>query len=196
MDIEPVLRMKLKYNNFINLDDKNFEYLIPALNSMNRIYIAELDEYKTESDNQNNFILLNSLTLYIITYISNYHNKIASEIYLQKNKKSSHPLFYTLEYIHNHFCEKLCYEDLSKISNLSVSTFLRYFKTAFSISPNVYIRNLRLEYSKKLLLLTNAPIVTIANECGFFDSTHFELFFKRKYNFTPKQFREQFKQKK
>lgn len=190
MNIEPVLRASFSLENHIHVTSEGLIQLIPLLKLLERIHLNELQEYANGNENGNDYVLMNSLSLYILSYICKYHTD--SQEHLNKYSKES-IIALSLEYIHRNFCNQIHINELAKISNLSLSTFLRYFKEIVKNTPNAYIKDLRLEHSKKLLETTKLSIATIANDCGFFDSSHFELYFKRKYGQTPKSYRESIK---
>lgn len=74
-----------------------------------------------------------------------------------------------------------------------VGTSPRQLHRAFIASTNEppanYWRRLRLEHARKLLANTNTHITTIAIECGFSDSSHFILWFRKQYGETPFTYR-------
>ncbi len=51
------------------------------------------------------------------------------------------------------------------------------------------VTELRMDLASKQLTITNAPIKTICNDCGFDNLGHFYSVFKKKYQQTPAQYR-------
>ena len=94
-----------------------------------------------------------------------------------------------LSYIDNNYNTKITLSDLCKLSNMSRSTLLNQFSTACSCSPSEYILSVRIENARKLLEDSNMSIATIAQECGFFDSSHFTKCFNQKMGILPKTYR-------
>lgn len=187
MDIEPSLRANLAYENHVCIDEHNLEHLMFFLRTMEKLHLKEFSSYSANNYEKNDYTLMNSLTLYILTFICNYYDKLPTNKYQKNRKKNS--IFLALEYIHRNFHEQIAIEKLASLSNLSQSTFLRYFKEIVSVTPGIYIRDLRLSHSKKLLETTEMSIASIATECGFFDSSHYELNFKKIFHCTPKEYR-------
>lgn len=68
---------------------------------------------------------------------------------------------------------------------------IRNFKAAYNITPYEYITQLRVEKSKSLLASTNRPILQIATECGFNDTTVFYRAFVKINGVSPTIFRKQ-----
>lgn len=79
---------------------------------------------------------------------------------------------------------------LAEISGLSRTFFCRIFRQIVGKSPFEYIIDQKLSLAKILLSTTNISIKEISVSCGFNDITYFYRVFKRKFNTTPKLYRE------
>lgn len=88
------------------------------------------------------------------------------------------------------YASKITVDDLSKIANMSTSNFFRYFKNVFNTSPMEYLKKIRIAHATAMLSSTDKPISFIAQECGFFDQSHFTNIFKQSTNMKPKEFRQ------
>lgn len=91
--------------------------------------------------------------------------------------------------IDTHLYTNLSVEELAKLSNLSLSSFKREFKKAYSDSPQSYINTKRLEKAQSLLLNTRLPISEIAFNIGFNDPQYFTRLFTKNIGVTPTEFR-------
>ena len=89
------------------------------------------------------------------------------------------------KYIRNNFTKKISLEDLSAISNRSVSYICKTFSEAYGISPKQYILELRLNQAKKLLQTSNLSISEISAQCGFNDVFYFSRQYKIKNGISP-----------
>lgn len=96
-----------------------------------------------------------------------------------------------LEYIHQHYQEKINLQTLAEIANLSKSEANRLFKKHVGRTPFTYILDYRLERSINLLTGTRSSITDISFECGFSSVSYFIEKFKETFYITPKQFRDQ-----
>ena len=94
-----------------------------------------------------------------------------------------------LSYIDHNYNEKITLKDLCRISNMSRSTLLSQFHTLCNCSPTEYIQSVRIDNAKKMLADTDVSIATIAQECGFYDISHFTTTFFQKTNLLPKEYR-------
>jgi AraC-like DNA-binding protein len=108
-------------------------------------------------------------------------------------KKTEYPgelyVRYALEYMMNHYSEKMKIDDLADIIGISRSYFTGIFKKEVKMSPQEYLINLRLEKAAALLRSSEESVQTIAQKSGYEDSLSFSKVFKQKYGMSPKMFR-------
>ena len=93
------------------------------------------------------------------------------------------------EYIHANLDKELSLHDLSRVSGLSPSHFVRVFKATTSVSPHRYLMRARLEASRDLLARSDSAISTIALASGFSSQSHFTSAFGQYFAMTPAAFR-------
>jgi len=93
-----------------------------------------------------------------------------------------------LEYLNNHYDEEITLKQVSVVAGLSICHFSRIFRRAFGVSVHRYLKLVRLDRSR-LLLLSGLPIADVAAQVGFFDQSHFHHAFARTYGMTPGKFR-------
>ena len=94
-----------------------------------------------------------------------------------------------LEYVRQNYANPLKVEELAARCHLSVSHFERRFRKVFNTTPAQYIQQVRIRAACRLLLSGNKTISTIAQECGFYDHSHFARVFRRTMGLTPNAFR-------
>ena len=102
----------------------------------------------------------------------------------------THQVLKGMDYMQSNYFEKIVIDDLIKESRLSKSMFMRIFRYVSNMTPLEYLNKFRIEKAKQLLLETDHSIMFIANECGFYDSSHFSKLFKRYENVLPSEYRE------
>jgi YesN/AraC family two-component response regulator len=95
----------------------------------------------------------------------------------------------TIDYIKDHFNQKLSLQQLSDVADLSPNYFHKIFTEVMKITPNDYITTVRLNKAKELLLGTNLQIYNIADQCGFNNVSYFSSLFKKSFRITPVEFR-------
>lgn len=96
-----------------------------------------------------------------------------------------------LNFIRNHLDSDLSVANLAKIAGINVSYFRRLFHDATGMAPRDYVLSVRLEQARKLLTLSELPIIQIAEECGFASQSHLTARFRTAHAVTPAQFRKQ-----
>ena len=71
----------------------------------------------------------------------------------------------------------------------SRARFFVLFKQQTNMTPSEYLRNIRLEKAKEMLLQTNLPACSIGRACGFGDPAHFTRLFCKMTGYTPLTYR-------
>jgi AraC-like DNA-binding protein/ligand-binding sensor protein len=100
-------------------------------------------------------------------------------------------IFKAVEYIRNHYTEKLTLEEVAGKIYLSPSYFSRVFKETMGEAFSAYVTHLRINKSKTLLLTEPKTITDICNCLGFDDQSYFTKVFKKHVGVTPAKYRAQ-----
>lgn len=97
----------------------------------------------------------------------------------------------TLEaWIYGHLSDvSLNVDELARRMGFGRSSFYRKVNTLTGMTPNNYIRKIRMEESKKMLEESNLSISEIAYKTGFNSAFYFSKCFKEYYGMPPSQFR-------
>jgi AraC-like DNA-binding protein len=74
---------------------------------------------------------------------------------------------------------------------MSRSNFSHHFRLVTGLSPAVFMRDLRLQRAREMLLSGALPMKAIARQTGFADTNHLCKAFRRRFGFTPGSFRQQ-----
>jgi AraC-like DNA-binding protein len=101
----------------------------------------------------------------------------------------------TLDYIHKHYQTDIAMSDLAELAALSVSGLHRLFKRHTRLTVSEYIAQLRIGKACSLLVSTDKPISSIADEVGYTNLSHFNRQFLAIKKLTPREFRRSFFQK-
>lgn len=99
--------------------------------------------------------------------------------------KNYRKLLPILQYIDQHYTEKIQISELSKIIHVCDDRMIRLFKEVTNETPVEYILNLRVEHALKLLMEDNMSIAEIAEQSGFGSATYMTRVFKQKLGVTP-----------
>lgn len=94
-----------------------------------------------------------------------------------------------LNHIHRNPADDLSADALARLAGVSQAHFRRLFLEAVGMPPHRYVLAARLEQVRKLLSLSEMPLVRIAQECGFSSQSHLTASFRAAHAVTPAQFR-------
>ncbi len=98
-------------------------------------------------------------------------------------------LYVAVRRIHDSYASELKMTELAQLTGLSNSQFTRRFNAALGISPKEYLLRVRVRKSCWLLETTNDTIASIAQQCGFYDHSHFSHAFRRHTGQSPTRYR-------
>lgn len=94
-----------------------------------------------------------------------------------------------IEQMLERFDEDINVQDLAASCNLSVSHFMREFKSVTGTSPKKYQQTLRINNAKLLLSSTDLLVSEISTCCGFSDPLYFSRLFKKVVGTSPATYR-------
>lgn len=96
----------------------------------------------------------------------------------------------SVSYIESHYSDPdLSNENLARMAMLSTCYYVRKFKEFRSATPHQFIQAVRIRSAKQKLSTTSLSIEEIAEQCGFCNTSHFIMVFRRSTGTTPLQFR-------
>lgn len=90
-----------------------------------------------------------------------------------------------IELMQENYNQPLDVDDLAKKSNLSVSSFYRLFKSITSDTPIQYLKKIRLNKARDLIVTQNVKSYVAAVEVGYESVSQFSREFKRYFGETP-----------
>lgn len=123
--------------------------------------------------------------LLIAHLIRNYSREILSEnMYLNRMQKLD-KINKAVQYINEHFTEKITTVELSNITHLSEGHFCNVFKEATGMTAKEYINELRIKKATYLISTTDMTITEAAMCSGFSDANYFTRIFKKLTGKTP-----------
>ena len=83
-------------------------------------------------------------------------------------------------------------EQIASDLNMSAQTFRRRLQSVAGETPKAFVSAIQMEKASKLLKEhPDLPILQVASQCGFEESSSFAHTFKRIFGMSPKQYREQ-----
>lgn len=107
-----------------------------------------------------------------------------------KTRKDFHEL---QAWIINHPDADLSVENLADRMAMSPRNFSRLFCQELGMTPAKFVERVRLEAARNLMLRTDLPMESVANNCGFNTSEQMRRTFQRILKITPQEYRANFK---
>lgn len=123
------------------------------------------------------------------SYINIILCKVFRKIFVKNDNKDLLIPQDILDYIAEHFKERITLSDLSQRCFYNPAYFSRLFKKAFNMSFTDYIMDIRLKHCCELLKNSDYTIDKIIEECGFSDRNTFYERFRNKYGCAPSEYR-------
>lgn len=96
---------------------------------------------------------------------------------------------YALNYIEEHYTQKIKQEDIASQLHISVRYLSKIFKSYMRLTLSNYINIYRINRSIDLMASTDLSLTEIALKVGFNDSQHYSKVFANVINATPSQYR-------
>ncbi len=165
---------------FMQLYNEISEELIkeyPFINSLSPESVFE-KIYKCDSFNE-----VRSL---FTGYIEDFHDTIEE---LREFNNQQKVVENIKKYINKNFANDLSLEELSKRFYISSSYISKLFKKECGQNIKDYIKSVRMEQARDMLINSNKRVKVIAEELGYIGYRHFCTVFKNYYNVSPLQYR-------
>ena len=138
----------------------------------------QIEDIGSEKNSFRQRLLIYYLLSYLLEYATN------NNISINKIPKY---VVETLEYLEEHYHEKIHSEDLAKKLHIGRTALMTSFKKYTGNTVGEYLTNCRLK-NATVLLGDSRTIEYTAEKCGFSDSSGLIRAFKRCYGKTPKQY--------
>jgi len=129
----------------------------------------------------------------LIVYIRRDGGQSQYSPYLAVGPKEDTMVAKVLRYVTDHISETLSIEQIADAVGVSRRTFSRVFAKEATVTPSVFVEQVRVDFARKLLEQTDVPLKTVAFRSGFHSATHMRMIFLRRLESTPRQYRERFR---
>lgn len=94
----------------------------------------------------------------------------------------------SVEYMGEHFAEKITIAELADISHMSSSYFMKIFHRYAGMSAVEYLNQLRLKRVCEMLKNHSGNICDIAFACGFNNLSNFNRLFRKQFGIAPREY--------
>lgn len=95
------------------------------------------------------------------------------------------PVRKAIEYVEQHFKEKILLEDVAALVDLNPVYFSTLFKKETGMNFSAYLIEVRMEKAKALLISTNETVAAIGDSVGYSDQKYFSQVFKKAVGVKP-----------
>ncbi|NLR94683.1 helix-turn-helix transcriptional regulator [Flammeovirga agarivorans] len=201
------LSIRLKKEHFIKLIQRS-ERLIQLFDFDDSFYIfEEFDPIMFGMFNRSFALLEDETLIYkkelveacvrhlfatFFTKVSEREELLASNKYPVNTKA----VFIARTILKNQLDKPIHIEDLSRECGLSGSRLRALFKQVFGTTIHQYHQDVRLDKARTYLTQGEKSMSMIAMDLGFSSASHFSAVFKKQYHMTPREFKEDLKQRK
>lgn len=130
-----------------------------------------------------------SIKIILLQIIEYFHRK---KLFVQAETKSiekQQNMKTVMEYIQEHYSERISLDDLASILHMNKNYFCKYFKSALGKTPVTYINEYRCEKAAELLHNTDLKIIDISSMAGFDNVSYFIRTFREFKQYSPSEYR-------
>ncbi len=178
-EIEPLLRASGGEYHHLILSDEKLSYVLGILDTIHK------NVYTTSDRNDTSMLINESAAIIAIATICEEYGK-------QIDFDSKDRYFIeSIVAMTEKYNEKLTVDELSEIAHMSRTSYLVKFKNHMGITPRQFLLNERIRAAKRLLSTTDKRISGIAEQTGFFDTSHFIKTFVSEVGMSPTQYRQE-----
>jgi AraC-like DNA-binding protein len=109
---------------------------------------------------------------------------------LAATQTASNPLTAALAYVRDNLSQPLTVADMAEQVSLSPSAFAHLFRDVTGKSPYQFVKELRLDRARELLVDGEMPVATVSKQVGYSSASHFISEFRRRFGMTPRAYRD------
>jgi len=189
-EAQSVVRMVLNYQIEETRNTlSHWKDYFKAYNNLLRQVSSKLDVTETEVISLSEYYLERASHIYELTTLKKLFLTTLRSYYdltIASNKLNVSPMVDdAINYIHEHFSEKISTHIISDAISVNDSHLSRQFKKEVNMTITHYIQNYRIEEAKLLIEQGNLSITDIAIKLGFNDVQYFTTTFKKLMHMTP-----------
>lgn len=114
---------------------------------------------------------------------------------VQRSKEEKHSALVqsAIYCIEKDYVSEVSVSALAEELDVSVNHLIRIFKKEMQVTPNVYLRQVRLRQAARLLAATDLPVQEIASAVGIMDANYMIKLFRAQYGETPLAYRKKYR---
>ena len=196
--LEPLADGHLCFSDFITVSDFGFLQILRLFNEM----VRRFRDYGTKTEQEDSSVRTYALPAVadqlmimadLLRLIAMFDaNGLVHEREESDSEKQVLAIKETIQYIREHYQEKIYVRNLSELTGLNEQYFIRFFGSVTGESPLDYINAYRVEQAARLLKDSDTHVYEIAEQCGFHNIGNFIKIFRSFMGQTPHKYRKQF----
>jgi AraC-like DNA-binding protein len=101
---------------------------------------------------------------------------------------ATNPVSAVLDYVRAHLSEPLTVADMAEQVSLSPSAFAHLFRDVTGRSPYQFLKEMRLDRARELLVDGNLAVARVSKEVGYASVSHFISEFRSRFGVTPRAY--------
>jgi transcriptional regulator GlxA family with amidase domain len=113
--------------------------------------------------------------------------------YLSAPADEASPVARVQAYVMEHIAERLTVAELARVAGMSERNFARAFVQLAQLTPHEFVERARVDAARNALESTDAPLKTVAFECGFGSADRMRIVFMRRLGVSPGEYRTSFR---
>ena len=110
-----------------------------------------------------------------------------------RSKKYSALVQSAMYYMDREYAHDITVQALADQLDVSVNHIISVFKKETGVTPNVYLRQVRLRQAARILAATDQPVQEVASCVGILDANYLIRLFKAQYGETPTAYRKKYR---
>jgi PAS domain S-box-containing protein len=99
-----------------------------------------------------------------------------------------------IRHVEEHYPRSVSMAEMARLAGLSPTHFNRRFRQLLRMTPTAYLRAVRVQQARTLLVTTRKTLAEIAALTGFTDQSHFTKRFRKTTGLTPDAYRKRFQE--
>ncbi|MDH4461859.1 MAG: AraC family transcriptional regulator [Spirosomataceae bacterium] len=130
--------------------------------------------------------------LHLLAETSDYETIARGQAFYQSNETDTIRLNKVCNYTLSNYKKDITLEEISAISNLSVTSFCRYFKLMTKKTYYDFLIEIRISHACRALVEDKLPTEVICFDCGFNNVSNFYRHFKKVTGITPLEYKRKY----
>ena len=185
-------------NDFINLPEA---YQIPKLyerakrglfiKGETKKKLIKLIDRATHAENLDRLTVL-LLMLSTLADSDEYDMITTTNAFYESNNVDTDRINKIYTYTLSNYKKEISLTEISSLSNLSVTSFCRYFKLMTKKTYYDFLTEIRISHACRMLIENEMTVETICMECGFNNASNFYRHFKKFIGYTPVEYKKKY----